>query len=235
MVEVYAVKLLLYEDFEFVRKQMIDFLPEKARERFARLSRGADVQRSLLGQLLARFLISERMKVSCKEIIFTTGPNGKPELLGNTDLHFNISHSGEWVVCALAPFPIGIDVERLRTVNPGLAERFFTPVEFASLQALQPDERTVKFIELWTLKESFLKAIGRGLTRNLNSFSVNPVGEIFVISGDDSSGEYYLKLFPVDTGYRMAVCAPTDDFCETVTKLEVDQLLNGLAKKNKIS
>ncbi len=136
------------------------------------------------------------------------------------------------MVCALAPFPVGIDVERLRPVNPGLAERFFTPAEFTSLQAMQPDERTEKFIELWTLKESFLKAIGRGLTRNLNSFSVNPVGEVFVISGDDSSGEYYLKLFPIDPGYRMAVCAPSDDFCESLTKIEVDWLLKGLTKKD---
>ena len=201
MVEVYAIQLLPPEDFELVHQQMLGFLPEEAQQRFTRFNRGADTQRSLLGELLARFLIAERTKISCKEIVFATGPNGKPELQGSTDVHFNISHSGEWVVCALAPFPIGIDVERLRPVNPGLAERFFTPFEFASLQALQPDERTVKFIELWTLKESFLKAIGRGLTRNLNSFSVEPHDELFVITNDDSSGEYRLKLYPLDPGY----------------------------------
>jgi 4'-phosphopantetheinyl transferase len=231
MVEVYVIQLLPQEEFEQVRDHMLGFLPPEARVRFARLSRGADVQRSLLGELLARYLIASRIKVGSKEITFKVGPNGKPEIPGNDTIHFNISHSGQWVVCAIAHVPVGIDVERIRPVKPGLAERFFTGKEFNILQNLPELERAEKFIELWTLKESFLKAIGRGLTRNLNSFSIEPDGRLFRISGDDSSNEYRLKLFEIDSGYKLAVCATTTDFCNSISSIEVDQILNELIKQ----
>jgi 4'-phosphopantetheinyl transferase len=224
-VEVYAIQLLPAEDFELVRGKMLEILPQKARERFTHLSRGADVQRSLLGELLARYLIAGKLRISGEEIIFEAGPNGKPAIRGNDTLYFNISHSGQWVVCAIASVPVGVDVERLRPVNPGLAKRFFTNGEFEMLQALPEEERTSKFIELWTLKESFLKAIGRGLTRNLNSFSVEPNNGLFVITGDDSSGKYFLKLLAVDSAYRLAVCAPSGDFCESVVMIEINEIL----------
>jgi len=224
-IEVYAIQLLPAEHFEVVREQMLGHLPAEARERFTRLSHGADVQRSLLGELLARHLIAIQLRITGKEIIFEAGPNGKPAIRGNETLYFNISHSGQWVVCAIASVQVGVDVERLRPVNPGLAERFFTPEEFAMLRALPEEERTSKFIELWTLKESFLKAIGRGLTRNLNSFSVEPHNGLFVITGDDSSGKYFLKLLAVDPGYRLAVCAPSDRFCKSVVKFDIKEIL----------
>jgi 4'-phosphopantetheinyl transferase len=232
MVEIYIIQLLPLEEFEQVRDQLLGLLPPEARVRFARLSRGADVHRSLLGELLARYLISSKFNITSKEIEFKIGPNGKPEMAGNDTIHFNISHSGQWVACAISGFPVGVDVERLRPVRPGLAERFFTTDEVDTLKALPDEERTERFIELWTLKESFLKAIGRGLTRNLNSFTIEPDGRLFRITGDDSSNDYHLKLFEIDPGYRLSVCATTTDFCESIRKIEVDQLLNELINQD---
>jgi 4'-phosphopantetheinyl transferase len=231
MVEVYAIQLLPSEEFDQVRDQMLGFLPFEARARFSRLSRGADVQRSLLGELLARYLISAKLKTDSKQIEFIFGPNGKPELKGNDTIHFNISHSGQWVACAISASPVGVDVERLRPVRPGLADRFFTTNEVDTLKALSEEEQTDRFIELWTLKESFLKAIGHGLTRNLNSFSIEPNGRLFRISGDDSSNEYHLKLYEIDPEYRLAACASTTDFCESIRRIEVDQILDELIKQ----
>ena len=125
--------------------------------------------------------------------------------------------------------PVGVDVERLRKVNPGLAERFFSPDEVAMLKALSPEKQTEQFIQLWTLKESFLKAIGRGLTRNLNSFSVRPRGGMYCITGDDSAFDYHLKLFALASDHILAVCAPSADFCESVEVITVNQLIAALA------
>lgn len=230
MVEVYAIHLLPDEDFMKVNGQMLDYLPAQAQARFSRFSRGADIQRSLLGELLARYLLAGRLKINCHEIVFTVGPNGKPAFPEEENLHFNISHSGDWAVCALATVPVGVDVERLRKVNPALAERFFSPDEVAMLKALPPEMQTGKFIQLWTLKESFLKAIGRGLTRNLNSFSVRWQDELYSITGDDSAGDYHLKLFALASDYMLAVCAPTTLFSESVEVITVDQLLAALAQ-----
>jgi phosphopantethiene--protein transferase domain len=229
MVEVYAIHLLPDEEFLQVSWQLLSYMPAPAQERFSRFSRGADVQRSLLGEMLARYLLTDRLKINCNEIVFAVGANGKPAFPKGGNLHFNISHSGQWAVCALANVPVGVDVERLRKVNPGLAERFFSPDEVATLKALPPEMQTTKFIQLWTLKESFLKAIGRGLTRTLNSFSVRQQGGMYSITGDDSAGEYHLKLFDLALDYMLAVCAPSADFRESVEIITVDQMLAAFA------
>lgn len=228
MVEVYAIHLLPDEEFVKVSAQMLCYLPTQSQARFSRFSRGADVQRSLLGELLSRYLLASRLKINCRKIVFTIGPNGKPAFPEGGNLHFNISHSGEWAVCAIANVPVGVDVERLRKVNSGLAERFFSPDEVATLKALPPEMQTEKFIQLWTLKESFLKAIGRGLTRNLNSFSVRWHDGLYSITGDDSAGDYHLKLFALTFDYMLAVCAPSTYFSESVEVITVDQLLVAL-------
>ncbi len=229
MVEVYATHLIPDEEFLQVSARLMSYLPGPAQARFSRLSRGADVQRSLLGELLARYLLADRLKISCNKIIFVTGKNGKPAFPQARNLHFNISHSGQWVVCALATVPVGVDVERLRKVNPSLAERFFSPDEVATLRALPEEMQTEKFIQLWTLKESFLKAIGRGLTRNLNSFSVHEQHGMYTITGDDSACDYHLRIFPLAQDYMLAACAPSADFCHHIEIISIDQLQIALA------
>jgi len=230
MVEVYAIHLLPDEEFLRISRQLLNYLPVLSRERFSRFSRGADVQRSLLGEMLARYLLAGRLNIRCEQIIFSVGANGKPVFPESGDLHFNISHSGQWAVCALASVPVGVDVERLRKVNAGLAERFFSPEEVATLRDFPADMQAEKFIQLWTLKESFLKAIGRGLTRNLNSFSIRrQQGEMFSISGDDSAHEFNLRLYNLAADHMLAACAATSDFNERVEIITVDQLLEELA------
>lgn len=230
MVEVYAIHLLPEDEFLRVKEQLLGFLPKQARERLARFNKGADVQRSLLGEVLARYLISGRLNLSSREVIFEIGLNGKPTFSAKDNLHFNISHSGQWVVCAIATVPVGVDVEHLRKVNPGLAERFFSPDEVAALKALPPESQAEKFIQLWTLKESFLKSIGRGLTRSLNSFSIRERQDgLYCITGDDSAGEFHLKLFDFESDYMLAACATTADFCESVEIVTVEQLLTVLS------
>jgi len=229
MVEVYAIHLLPDEDFLQVSGQLLSYLPAEAQERFSRFSKGADIQRSLLGEMLARYLFADRLKINSHEIVFVVGLNGKPAFPNGGNLHFNISHSGQWAVCALANVPVGVDVERLRKVNPALAERFFAPDEVAALKALSPEMQTEKLIQLWTLKESFLKAIGRGLTRNLNSFSVRRQGSLYSITGDDSASDYHLKLFAIASDYMLAVCAPSAVFSESVEIITVEQMLAALA------
>jgi 4'-phosphopantetheinyl transferase len=228
MVEVYAIHLLPDEDFLKVSGHLLGYLPELARTRFSRYSRVADMQRSLLGEMLARYLLAGRLKINSSDIVFVAGPNGKPSFPEGPEIHFNISHSGQWAVCAIANKSVGVDVERMRRVNPGLAERFFSPDEVATLRGLPSELQAEKFIQLWTLKESFLKAIGRGLTRNLNSFSISDQGAMFSITGDDSAVGYRLKLFDLASDHLLAVCAISADFCENVEIVTVTQILSAL-------
>ncbi len=99
------------------------------------------------------------------------GPNGKPCFGAFPDHHFNLSHSGGWAVCALSHRPVGIDLQKVRSDSP--AARKFTPREQEWLQGQPVDA----FTALWVKKEAYLKCIGAGLTRRLDSFSVLPLGE----------------------------------------------------------
>lgn len=98
---------------------------------------------------------------------FATGEHGKPRLVDPPlPLDFNLSHSGDWMVCAVsAGIPLGVDIElenKSRDVMR-LARRFFSQAETADLEALPEDARRERFYEYWTLKEATVKAFGAAL------------------------------------------------------------------------
>ena len=111
------------------------------------------------------------------ELRFVAGVHGKPTAWldsGPAPLSFNLSHTDGIAGLAAIVQPgrsIGFDLEPLsRRVNLAVADRFFTPAEIAWLRSLAEDARRDGFLRLWTLKEAFLKATGKGLTQNLASF-----------------------------------------------------------------
>lgn len=93
------------------------------------------------------------------EILVTD--RGKPYFAGS-DLHFSISHTKNYVFCALSPAPIGIDAEEAdRSIDLRLAEKILSPSEKAQYDAA-PDKRTA-LLTFWVLKEAQAKATGDGL------------------------------------------------------------------------
>lgn len=98
---------------------------------------------------------------------------GKPYLT-NQKLHFNVSHSGLWVVIAWGSSSVGIDVEQIQMDRgkEALARRYFSEDEQAYLFSGGEQERAERFFRIWTGKESYLKYLGTGIDRPLNSFSV---------------------------------------------------------------
>jgi 4'-phosphopantetheinyl transferase len=128
----------------------------------------------LLGEALARQAIAEQLGVVPSEIAISADQYGKPELPAYPHLHFNISHSGKYVVCAICGSPVGIDVEsHQRRDFLEIAQRFFHAEETEYIKSFSTeDERAVAFTDIWTMKESYIKRDGRGLTIPLASFSV---------------------------------------------------------------
>src|SRR6185369_8891594 len=130
---------------------------------------------------LLRTTLSRYEGRSPAEWRFDTTSYGKPFLAddspgadGQAPLTFNLSHTCELVACVVGRgTTVGIDVERLDRLHDvlDLATRFFSPLEVAGLHGLEDEERPRRFGELWTLKESFIKAIGKGLSQPLNSFT----------------------------------------------------------------
>lgn len=98
-----------------------------------------------------------------------TGEYGKP-YLNVEDLFFNLSHSGKYVVCAVADREVGVDVQQPCRMNEGVIKRFFSEDEATYIQASENRDRA--FAEVWSLKESYVKALGTGISKPLSSFSV---------------------------------------------------------------
>ena len=99
---------------------------------------------------------------------------GKPYLPQLPDFHFSLSHSGAAALCAVSPKEIGCDIEEPRRCDEKIARRFFHPAEQEWLFSRPADEQAEAFLRLWTCKESFIKAIGLGLSLPLDSFTVIP-------------------------------------------------------------
>ena len=90
---------------------------------------------------------------------------GKPYFLSNREIFFNISHSSNYVVCAIGDKPVGIDIEGGRKGRQNLARRFFDRAESDWIEEAESDER---FFRIWTLKEAYGKATGFGVLEVLD-------------------------------------------------------------------
>jgi 4'-phosphopantetheinyl transferase len=149
------------------------------RARAAAFRREEDRARFVLGRGLLRVLLGRYTHQPAAGIGFTSNSHGKPMLVsgpGDDRLEFSVSHSGEWVLVALARGrAVGVDVERVRPQYDWqrVAESFFAPGESAALAALPPAERLDSFFRCWVRKEAYVKALGKGLSASLRDFEVS--------------------------------------------------------------
>ena len=108
------------------------------------------------------------------------GKYGKPFLKGNPEVHFNISHSNGIAACIVSGRECGIDCERVRGIRPNVMKRAFTEAERELVMSSPQDERDLMFFRLWTLKEAYIKMIGKGLSFPLNEAEFSFDGKTIV-------------------------------------------------------
>ena len=146
------------------------------RYHFERDYRSFVVRRSALRELLARYCSRQPNAIK-----FSSGPNGKPGLCDPESLiRFSVSHSGERILFGFSyKYEIGVDIEFVRRdLDFGnLSKRFFSPTEHAALIAAPMVQRSNLFYEYWTCKEACVKADGRGLSLQLEKFSIKPAAQ----------------------------------------------------------
>ena len=124
-----------------------------------------DAQRHLLGRALARRALAPLLGCAPPDIPLGLAAAGKPGLAAGTPA-FNLSHAGDWVLCALAGTGrLGIDVEVPRPLadREAVVARILAPAERPAWDALPPGARDAAFLRTWTRKEAWLKALGVGI------------------------------------------------------------------------
>jgi 4'-phosphopantetheinyl transferase len=126
-----------------------------------------------------RQVLASLLSLAPRQIEFAVGADGKPELAGvaaSAGLYFNLSHSGSRGLLGWSwRREIGVDVEVWRSMRDAaaLVRRYFSAVEVAAWDALAPVQQHEAFFNLWTRKEAYVKALGRGLGLPLHSFDVS--------------------------------------------------------------
>lgn len=206
-------------------RPLLDFADNK--EKILKFHFDKDKIRSLVGELLLKKIITASFNVPCEEIEFARDAYGKPFLCSPLiPLEFNISHAGEWVVAAIDRTEIGIDIEQIVTMNLDIAERFFTLEEYRYIasQTLQ-EQINERFFRIWTMKESYIKGVGRGLTIPLDSFStVINNKEAMSIRADE--GLRHFQTFRHDNDYLISVCSLTPIDGKNIEIVDIHSLVN---------
>lgn len=186
---------------ELVRCRELLNAEERARaDRFVfpRHNRRFTVARAFL-----RTILGEAIGRAPESIEFVLSEYGKPSLAGG-EVQFNLSHSHELAVMALAPATIGIDVEHVRPMPDALklAERFFAPDEIEVLKLADDLDRA--FFRCWTAKEAYLKARALGIgSLALDSFAVSlhPDAPELLRADDDDPRRWRMSRAAVPEGY----------------------------------
>ncbi len=148
-------------------QRYVDVLTVDERTRAARHAGSGQYGRSVLTRFMARDVLSRYASIRPQDWRFKAGEFGKPRIGSPQDgPHFNVSHARDRIVMAVSPLTCGIDIEALdRDVRfRDVARRYFAPAEVEALRELSDVAARRRFIETWTLKEAFVKALGRGLS-----------------------------------------------------------------------
>ena len=151
-------------------------LSQRERDRASRFVFDKHRVRYIFAQGVLRDVLSRATGIPAAEIAFTSNSYGKPFLkapAGGPSLQFNLSHSDDLVAVGLASHgEIGVDVEFIRHVLDlhGVAQNNYTQGEFESLLDAPEHAQQALFFRYWTRKESYIKAVGKGLSIPLNTF-----------------------------------------------------------------
>jgi len=149
-------------------------------ERYAKIQRLRSTQHknaSATAYLLLRYALSEIYNIN-EAVEFAYADKGKPLLKSYPHIHFNLSHSKDVAACAVSNNELGVDVQYITNVKDALAKRVLTDNEYVDFKkSLSPEEF---FCEVWTIKESYLKKTGQGITTELRDISVDSISDIMI-------------------------------------------------------
>ncbi|MBU6230220.1 MAG: 4'-phosphopantetheinyl transferase superfamily protein [Cyanobacteria bacterium REEB459] len=178
----------------------------------------------LTGRGCLRHLLGHRLGRCPASLDFSYGPQGKPYLQPEVSRppktpilpYFNLSHCGDRLLIAISPYPVGIDVEKIRPLDnlQGLCQRCLTPTEQAYLGSQPQSQVTRLFFHFWTAKEAYLKATGKGLSLAMTTVEVLPGAESpsvypsYRATRITTDSHWHLYQWTLKTDYVAALALP---------------------------
>ncbi|MGE5422413.1 MAG: 4'-phosphopantetheinyl transferase family protein [Ignavibacteriales bacterium] len=176
-----------------------------------------DAKGTLFAELMVRALACERLGIRNSQVEFIRGSYGKPALDSVEGFEFNLSHSGDWVVCVIDDALVGIDVQRIEKTDLDIARTYFSGEEYRNLMNKPDVDKTSYFYDLWTLKESYVKFTGKGFSQEFTDFRITlDEAEGLKAYADGVLQPAYFKRYDLDPEYKLAVCSSKSNFPEHI-------------------
>ncbi len=183
-------------DISQLTTDKLDILRDKIEKHFVKsetLKRKDSVAaKALLCELFERQFGLTDFTVDCDK-------NGKPFII-DCDICFNLSHSGNMVLCALGDEKVGCDVQEIKQYNPKVAKRFFSRNEYELLG--KSNNKAFDFTKMWVLKESALKFSGEGVSGGLDRYDFSE----YYNKDSFSSAGLCFNILEI-TGYVISICS----------------------------
>lgn len=192
---------------------LLEVLSVDERQRGDRIGHPRRRAAFLVARATLRGVLAHESGADAATLRFAVAPHGKPVLDPPQALRFNLSHSGEIVLCAVAwDRDVGVDVEKIKLDidHVSLARRFFSTLENEQLASLPPALRHAAFFAAWTRKEALAKAWGVGLSLPLDRFDVavhprRPAELLGVREGPGCEGRWSVHELDPGPGYAGAL------------------------------
>lgn len=183
-----------------------------------------DKLRSLIGKLLLFYVLKKHQHDQTNKLPdICYYQYAKPYLDGFVG-GFNISHSGEWVVCLYSPYgAVGVDIEKIQPINIDEYRDVLTPAEYDAIE-----NGLLDFMQLWTLKEAIIKADGRGFYLAPNSFDI-PLPFENHVKLHLADHTWFIALFDFSTDYKLAIASITDTRQTTIQTVGIESLIQKLS------
>lgn len=157
------VYIFFLPDYLEIESYLYTFLDSKETERANKYYRKKDKSRFIICRSLLKLLLSIHTKITLSDIKIDYFKNKKPYLSSNPSVYFNVSHSEEFGLITISNHPVGIDIEfiNLDYKLMNTLEYIFNKEEISYINNAQ--DKTLAFYSLWTRKEAFVKALGKGI------------------------------------------------------------------------
>ena len=149
--------------FQFLLK----FVSKNKKEKILKQFKRKDAENILIGDILVKYAIKKTFGIKIKDMIFSTDNNGKPYLCNFKNIHFNLSHSGNYVVCIVSDKQVGIDIQKIINPEDLLMRRVCSEEEYQKI--IESEDINNEFTKLWTQKEAVLKKSGIGINGDLKN------------------------------------------------------------------
>ena len=160
----------------------VQLVQVEEKERVEKFRYQVDMMSSLVGRLMLRGLVIQKLGVDNFKVRMSRTERGKPVVEGGCDgWDYNVSHAGDWVVLAANKGIVGVDVMKLVDSRGDRVDEFFrlmkkqfTDKEWETIRGSEDDadeEKLSRFFRHWALKESYVKAVGTGLNLDLRTLN----------------------------------------------------------------